>query len=184
MRKTMKKSASSTTTTAISPASSSPNATERGIPGTQDEGTLQNLGYEQQLAREWSLLHNFGVSFSIISMITGITTLMQYGLTTGGPGVVSVGWLVVCPLPRDCGDVRLAKRVASGRKMRWQVVGLVNARKKYGRLGIEEPKRRSGISECLRSSMHTKKVQLQQFEANSATYLGLLLHFLRRLGHG
>jgi amino acid transporter len=40
-------------------------------------------------------LHNFGVSFSIISVITGITTLFSYGLNDGGPGVVSCGWLVV-----------------------------------------------------------------------------------------
>ena len=29
------------------------------------------------------------------SVITGITTLFQYGLNTGGPGVMSVGWIVV-----------------------------------------------------------------------------------------
>jgi amino acid transporter len=28
-------------------------------------------------------------------VITGITTLFQYGLLTGGPGVMSVGWIVV-----------------------------------------------------------------------------------------
>lgn len=65
-------------------------------PNTTDASRLATLGYSQELSREWSLLHNFGVSFSIISMITGITTLMEYGLTTGGPGVVSIGWLVVC----------------------------------------------------------------------------------------
>ena len=32
----------------------------------QDEGRLAELGYTQELTREWSLLHNFGVSFSII----------------------------------------------------------------------------------------------------------------------
>jgi amino acid transporter len=61
-----------------------------------DEARLNDLGYKQELKREWSLLHNFGVSFSIISVITGITTLFEYGLTTGGPGVMSVGWIVVC----------------------------------------------------------------------------------------
>ena len=58
----------------------------------QDEGRLAELGYTQELRREWSLLHNFGASFSIIvssdvqhahppailtivqSVITGITT--------------------------------------------------------------------------------------------------------------
>ncbi|KAI9846005.1 MAG: hypothetical protein M1837_004411 [Sclerophora amabilis] len=61
----------------------------------QDEGKLAELGYKQELRRDWSVTHNFGVSFSIISVITGITTLFSYGLTTGGPGVMSVGWIVV-----------------------------------------------------------------------------------------
>ena len=32
----------------------------------QDEDRLAQLGYKQELRRDWSLLHNFGVSFSII----------------------------------------------------------------------------------------------------------------------
>jgi len=31
-----------------------------------DEDRLAELGYKQELTRNWSLLHNFGVSFSII----------------------------------------------------------------------------------------------------------------------
>ncbi|KAG8530248.1 uncharacterized protein KY384_004749 [Bacidia gigantensis] len=61
----------------------------------QDENLLAEIGYKQELKRNWSLLHNFGVSFSIISVITGITTLFQYGLSTGGPAVMSVGWICV-----------------------------------------------------------------------------------------
>lgn len=64
-------------------------------PAGKDEATLADLGYEQELNRDWSVLHNFGVSFSIISVITGITTLFSYGLNTGGPGVMSVGWIIV-----------------------------------------------------------------------------------------
>src|SRR6201996_8674291 len=62
---------------------------------SKDEGRLRELGYEQELKRDWSMMHNFGVSFSIISVITGITTLFEFGLTTGGPGVMSVGWIIV-----------------------------------------------------------------------------------------
>jgi hypothetical protein len=42
-----------------------------------DETKLAELGYAQELKRDWSVLHNFGVSFSIISVITGITTLFR-----------------------------------------------------------------------------------------------------------
>ena len=61
-----------------------------------DEARLKELGYNQELERSWGLMHNFGVSFSIISVITGVTTLFEYGLNTGGPGVMSIGWIVVC----------------------------------------------------------------------------------------
>ncbi|RDW71618.1 hypothetical protein BP6252_08181 [Coleophoma cylindrospora] len=60
-----------------------------------DTAELEGFGYKQELRRDWGLMHNFGISFSIISVITGITTLFQYGLNTGGPGVMSVGWIVV-----------------------------------------------------------------------------------------
>ena len=35
-----------------------------------DEGKLAELGYKQELNRSWSMLHNFGVSFSIIVSVT------------------------------------------------------------------------------------------------------------------
>lgn len=62
-----------------------------------DEDRLAQFGYKQELCRDWGRAHNFGVSFSIISVITGITTLFNYGLSlnTGGPGVMSVGWILI-----------------------------------------------------------------------------------------
>ncbi|KAL2186971.1 amino acid transporter [Thermothelomyces heterothallicus CBS 203.75] len=60
-----------------------------------DENRLAQFGYKQELRRDWGLAHNFGVSFSIISVITGLTTLFSYGLNTGGPAVMSVGWILV-----------------------------------------------------------------------------------------
>ncbi|KAI1842062.1 hypothetical protein JX266_011713 [Neoarthrinium moseri] len=60
-----------------------------------DENRLAQFGYKQELKRDWGLSHNFGVSFSIISVITGLTTLFTYGLNTGGPAVMSISWIVV-----------------------------------------------------------------------------------------
>ncbi|KAI0065129.1 APC amino acid permease [Artomyces pyxidatus] len=60
-----------------------------------DEAELARMGYKQELKRELSLLQNFGVSFSIISVITGIPSLFYFGLTTGGPGVMVWGWVIV-----------------------------------------------------------------------------------------
>ena len=42
----------------------------------EDEHKLAELGYKQELNRSWSVVHNFGVSFSIISVVTGITTFV------------------------------------------------------------------------------------------------------------
>lgn len=39
---------------------------QTSVSKTQDEGRLAELGYTQELRREWTLIHNFGVSFSII----------------------------------------------------------------------------------------------------------------------
>ena len=32
----------------------------------QDEDELAEFGYKQELRRDWGLMHNFGISFSII----------------------------------------------------------------------------------------------------------------------
>ncbi|KAH9995321.1 APC amino acid permease [Russula vinacea] len=60
-----------------------------------DEAELARMGYKQELRRDLTLLQNFGVSFSIISVITGIPSLFLFGLTTGGPAVMVWGWVVV-----------------------------------------------------------------------------------------
>ncbi|KAG1765043.1 amino acid/polyamine transporter I [Suillus placidus] len=60
-----------------------------------DEFELARMGYKQELKRELGLLQNFGVSFSIISVITGIPSLFLYGLNTGGPAVMVWGWVIV-----------------------------------------------------------------------------------------
>ncbi|EIW52633.1 amino acid transporter [Trametes versicolor FP-101664 SS1] len=60
-----------------------------------DEAELARMGYKQELKRDLTLLQNFGISFSIISVITGIPSLFLYGLNTGGPVVMVWGFVVV-----------------------------------------------------------------------------------------
>lgn len=44
-----------------------PGAMENGGEASdQDEAVLNELGYKQELRRDWGLMHNFGISFSII----------------------------------------------------------------------------------------------------------------------
>ncbi|KAH9608833.1 hypothetical protein KSS87_014305 [Heliosperma pusillum] len=55
---------------------------------------LHELGYKQELKRDLSVVSNFAFSFSIISVLTGITTLYNNGLQYGGPVVMVYGWFV------------------------------------------------------------------------------------------
>ncbi|KAF8390083.1 hypothetical protein HHK36_024604 [Tetracentron sinense] len=55
---------------------------------------LHELGYKQELKRDLSVISNFAFSFSIISVLTGITTLYNTGLKFGGPVVLVYGWLI------------------------------------------------------------------------------------------
>ena len=38
---------------------------------------------------------NFAVSFTIISILSGCLTLFEFAMFTGGPAVMTLGWLVV-----------------------------------------------------------------------------------------
>ncbi|KAI8806310.1 amino acid transporter [Cladochytrium replicatum] len=60
---------------------------------SDDEKILSALGYKQELRRELSSFSNFAVSFTIISILTGLNGL--FGLTTGGPAVIIWGWFLV-----------------------------------------------------------------------------------------
>ncbi|XP_004497027.1 amino-acid permease BAT1 homolog [Cicer arietinum] len=55
---------------------------------------LNELGYKQELKRDLSVLSNFAISFSIISVLTGVTTLYNTGLTYGGPVSIVYGWII------------------------------------------------------------------------------------------
>ncbi|PKU60689.1 amino-acid permease BAT1 homolog [Dendrobium catenatum] len=60
-----------------------------------DKARLSQLGYKQELKRHLSMLENFAFSFSIISVLTGITTTYNTGLRYGGPVSATLGWLLV-----------------------------------------------------------------------------------------
>jgi amino acid transporter len=57
---------------------------------------LQSLGYKQELTRGFTYLTNYGISLSVISITSGLSSLFSYGMITGGPVVMIWGWLVVC----------------------------------------------------------------------------------------
>jgi amino acid transporter len=67
---------------------------EEGMAGSDTE-QLHELGYAQELRRGMRTFSNFAVSFTIISILSGCLTLFAYGMNTGGPAVMTLGWLVV-----------------------------------------------------------------------------------------
>src|SRR5438309_2349456 len=60
-----------------------------------DVEALHRMGYAQELRRRMSTFSNFAVSFTIISILSGCLTLYAYGMNTGGPIVMNIGWPVV-----------------------------------------------------------------------------------------
>lgn len=60
-----------------------------------DRKRLNELGYAQELKRRMSAFSNFAVSFTIISILSGCLTLFGFGLNTGGPIAMNLGWPLV-----------------------------------------------------------------------------------------
>jgi amino acid permease (GABA permease) len=50
------------------------------------------MGYAQELRRRMSTFSNFAVSFTIISILSGCLTVYAFGMTNGGPAVITLGW--------------------------------------------------------------------------------------------
>jgi len=60
-----------------------------------DEKRLAELGYKQELNRNWSGFSNFAISFSIISILAGCFTTFGQAWNNGGPIAISIGWPVI-----------------------------------------------------------------------------------------
>lgn len=57
---------------------------------------LSRMGYAQELLRSMGGFSSFALSFSIISVLTGVVTTYDVGLTGGGPAGLGLGWPIVC----------------------------------------------------------------------------------------
>ena len=60
-----------------------------------DRADLNELGYAQELRRKMGWFSNFAISFSIISILAGGMTAYWLGMVTGGPRVITLGWIIV-----------------------------------------------------------------------------------------
>ena len=64
-------------------------------PLNEDERHLAQLGYSQELSRNWSGFSNFAISFSIISILAGCFTSFGLGWNNGGPAAIAWGWPIL-----------------------------------------------------------------------------------------
>ena len=62
---------------------------------SDDERRLAELGYKQDLSRNWSGFSNFAISFSIISILAGCFTNFIAGFNNGGPISISWSWAIL-----------------------------------------------------------------------------------------
>ena len=60
-----------------------------------DARSLSRLGYAQELLRTMGGFSSFALSFSIISVLTGVITTYKIALTGGGPAGLGLGWPLV-----------------------------------------------------------------------------------------
>ncbi|KAK7001694.1 APC amino acid permease [Favolaschia claudopus] len=66
---------------------------EEGQP-SNDTTVLANLGYRQELKREFTTLEMFGFGFSIIAIVPSIASVLFYSVPNGGPPAMIWGWAV------------------------------------------------------------------------------------------
>jgi amino acid transporter len=64
----------------------------------EDERRLAELGYKQELNRNWSGFSNFAISFSIISILAGCFTSFGLGWNNGGPAAIAWGWPIIAAM--------------------------------------------------------------------------------------
>ncbi|KAI8468100.1 MAG: amino acid permease-domain-containing protein [Monoraphidium minutum] len=73
-----------------------------------DDAKLLAMGYQPQLRRDFRLLTSFAISFTIVSILTGLTGLYGLGFAYGGPVVIIWGW-PICVAFTTCIAAALAE---------------------------------------------------------------------------
>ncbi|TVY30109.1 Choline transport protein [Lachnellula hyalina] len=65
----------------------------KAVPGDAEDTTLEQMGYQQELKREFSLLGMIGFSFSIVTCWSALGGVLVTGVNAGGPPVMIWGWI-------------------------------------------------------------------------------------------
>ena len=83
---------------------------------TRDAQDLHHFGYAQELFRTMGGFSNFAISFSIISIITGVATQYDYGLEKGGPAEILAVQFFAAMDPRQR-ETPISDRAALGQNL-------------------------------------------------------------------
>ncbi len=59
-----------------------------------DTRRLHELGYAQELRRRMQGFSNFAISFTIISILTGVLQAYSLGMNAGGPRIMVIDWVI------------------------------------------------------------------------------------------
>src|SRR5580693_10217428 len=61
----------------------------------RDARELARLGYTPELLRRLGGFSSFAIGFSVISVVTGVTSTFGDALAAGGPAGLGLGWILV-----------------------------------------------------------------------------------------
>lgn len=80
-------------------------AADTTVTGSSDDeiinaevSALNQLGYKQELKRDFSLFGITAFSFSIVTSWTALSGVMIIGVQSGGPPVIIWSWIAICLL--------------------------------------------------------------------------------------
>ncbi|KAJ7597527.1 APC amino acid permease [Mycena floridula] len=83
------------------------NASVLAVSDTSDEALLASLGYKQELKRHFSPLNMFGISFSIVGLVSSFSSVLIFSIPVGGAAMVW-GW-TLCSIFLTCIALALAE---------------------------------------------------------------------------
>eukprot|EP00455_Lapot_gusevi_P044400 TRINITY_DN553_c0_g2_i6.p1 TRINITY_DN553_c0_g2~~TRINITY_DN553_c0_g2_i6.p1 ORF type:complete len:382 (+),score=64.56 TRINITY_DN553_c0_g2_i6:133-1278(+) len=61
---------------------------------TEEDNSLEEMGYKQELYRGFNAFMSFSFCFTAVACVSSISILFNYGLATGGPAVMVWGWVI------------------------------------------------------------------------------------------
>lgn len=62
--------------------------------GSSSDENMDSLGYKQVLDRGMDGYMSFAIGYTEVNAVVSVTSILGYGLITGGPSAIIWGWLI------------------------------------------------------------------------------------------